>query len=84
MDKETCPICGAKAKPLDRISDADGFECVNDGRFRVSCSVSATTALVAKPKQEWRAALERSRARQPSAWAPMITSYDFSASPPRS
>ncbi len=71
-----CPICDTEAKPLDRIGDADGFDCVNDGRVRVAGSVFATT-LRDSTRQTWEAALQRARARQPDAWAATITTDDF-------
>jgi hypothetical protein len=76
-DDLVCPICRTTAKPLDKISDATGFECMNHGRFRVARSVLDTPALVAKPTQEWEAALNRAKARQPGEWAPKIETGDF-------
>jgi hypothetical protein len=73
----TCPICDMKAKPLDDIGEYTGFECANDGRFRVARSVFATTALVEAPKQKWKDALRRARERQPGEWAPTIKTDDF-------
>ena len=72
-----CPICDAQAKPLDKVGDAVGFECVNDGRFRVGESVFATTALRNASRQQWEAALTRARARQPKEWAATIWTDDF-------
>src|SRR6266516_2836676 len=37
-----CPICKTKAQPLDKIGDADGFECATHERFCVVGSVFAT------------------------------------------
>lgn len=71
LSADECPICGTKAKPLDKIGDATGFECVNDGKFRVA------RGLRDAPRQKWEVALKRARARQPSEWAPTITGYDF-------
>jgi hypothetical protein len=76
-DELTCPICKTRAKPLDKIGDADGFECANDGRFRVSGTVLAAPALREASRQRWEDALRRARARQPAEWAPTITTYDF-------
>jgi hypothetical protein len=76
-DEVTCPICKARAKPLDKIGDADGFECPNNGRFRVSGSVLEDSALREASRQRWEDALRRARARQPGEWAPTIMTYDF-------
>jgi len=75
-DEVTCPICKTKAQPLDKTSDADGFECASHGRFRVAGSVFAT-ALRDAPREKWEAALTRARTRQPDEWAPTIMTYDF-------
>jgi hypothetical protein len=76
-DELACPICKTGAKPLDKIGDADGFECTNDGRFRVSSTVLAAPALREASRKKWEDALRRARARQPGEWAPTITTYDF-------
>jgi hypothetical protein len=76
-DEVTCPICKTKAKPLDRIGDAEGFECVNNGRFRVAGSVFASVALRDASRPRWEEALRRAKARQPDEWAPTIETYDF-------
>lgn len=77
-DEVTCPICGEKAKPLDRVGDFEGYECVNDGRFRVARSVFAIPALHDASRQQWKEALKRAKARQPNEWAPTIKTDDFS------
>ncbi len=77
-DQVICPICKTKAKPLDKVGDFEGFECRNDGRFRVTRSVFDTPALRDAPRQKWEDALKRAKARQPGVWAPTIETDDFS------
>jgi hypothetical protein len=77
-----CPICGEKAKPLDKVGDADGFECANHDRFRVVGSVFAIPALRDATRQKWEDALKRAKARQLGAWAPTITTDDFESPAP--
>jgi TIR domain len=76
-DELTCPIRKTRAKPLNKIGDADGFECANDGRFRVSGTVLAAPAQREASRQRWEDALRRARARQPEEWAPTLMTYDF-------
>jgi hypothetical protein len=76
-DEVTCPICKTKAQPLDKLGDADGFECATHERFRVAGSVFGTPALRDAPRVNWQAALKRARTRQPSEWAPTIETCDF-------
>jgi hypothetical protein len=71
-----CPICKTKAQPLDKIGDADGFECATHERFRVVGSVFATDLRDA-PREKWEAALKKAKERQPGEWAPTITTYYF-------
>jgi TIR domain len=76
-DELTCPICKTTAKPLDKLGDAEGFECLAHDRFRVSESVLAVPALRNSPGRRWEDALRRARARQPGETAPTIMTYDF-------
>jgi hypothetical protein len=76
-DELTCPICKTTAKPLGKLGDADGFECANHRRFRVSGTVLAAPALRKASRQKWESALRRARVRQPGESAPTITTYDF-------
>jgi hypothetical protein len=70
-----CPICKSTAKPLDRTDDADGFDCPQQGKFKVS-----GTAVVTKKdfdSGQWEAALNRAKARTaPGEW-PLIKDGDF-------
>jgi hypothetical protein len=77
VDELTCPICKTTAKPLDKLGDAEGFECLAHDRFRVSESVLAVPALRNSPGRRWEDALRRARARQPGETAPTIMTYDF-------
>ena len=51
-----CPICKAEAKELDKVGLADGFDCPNHQRFRVSETVIASPELMRKPRQDWEEA----------------------------
>jgi hypothetical protein len=77
MTDLVCPICGTKAKPLDRISDATGFECLNHGRFRVADAVKASPTYWNASGEKWERALLRARSRHPDAWAAIIKDDDF-------
>ncbi len=69
-----CPICGSKAEALDRTGDADGFDCLRHGKFKVAGTVLTTKNAT---RQEWEAALEKARAKsEPGVW-PCITTGDF-------
>ena len=70
-----CPICKSEVKALDKIGDADGFDCPHHGRFKVSSTVLATKSNASR--DQWEAALKRTKARQPKEWAPLIQSTDF-------
>ena len=70
-----CPICKSEVKALDKTGDADGFDCLHHGRFKVSSTTFATKANASR--DQWEAALKRAKARQPSEWAPLIQSTDF-------
>jgi hypothetical protein len=70
----TCPICGTEAAALDKTGDADGFDCQEHGKFKVAGSVFATKN---PNREQWEAALQRAKKRQPDAWAPLIQTYDI-------
>jgi hypothetical protein len=70
----TCPICGTEAAALDKTGHADGFDCHEHGKFKVSSSVFATKN---PNREQWEAALKRAKTRQPDAWAPVIQIDDF-------
>ena len=71
----TCPICKSEAAPLDRTGDAEGFDCSQHGKFKVSSTVFATRS--GATLEQWEKALRRARARQPNEWAPCIIDSDF-------
>ena len=70
-----CPICKSSAKPLDRVGDAEGYDCLRHGKFKV-----AGTALVTKKdanSEQWEAALKRAKAgTAPDKWS-CIKDGDF-------
>jgi hypothetical protein len=73
-----CPICNAEASSLPRTGLANGFDCPNHGRFKVSDTVLAMPAFTEAPRAQWEAALAKAKASpQADEWAPCITSYHF-------
>lgn len=70
-----CPICKSDAKPLDKVGPADGFDCPQHGRFKVSSTVQITRQNASR--DQWELALKRAKARQPNEWAPIIVDADF-------
>jgi hypothetical protein len=60
-DEVTCPICGEKAKPLDRISDAEGFECVTMAGSALRVRSWPRPALRDASRQQWEDTLKRRR-----------------------
>lgn len=70
-----CPICGSTAKPLDKVGDADGFDCPKHGKFKVSGTAMSTKK--DRPPKEWEAALDRAKKRtKPGEW-PAICDADI-------
>jgi len=73
-----CPICRREAAVVpDQTGDADQFDCVRHGKFRVAARVFAIARDKRVTTEQWEAALEKAKARQPSAVTPLILSYDF-------
>jgi hypothetical protein len=73
-----CPICKREAAALpDKAGEADGFDCLRHGKFKVAATVFAIATSKRASTEQWESALERAKARQPSALAPLILSYDF-------
>jgi hypothetical protein len=70
-----CPICKSEAAELDKTGNADGFDCPNHSKFKVSSTVLATKSDATR--EQWEAAFKKAKARQPDAWAPLIQTYDF-------
>lgn len=74
-DDPKCPICGAVAKRLDKVGDADGFDCPKHAKFKVSGT--AMTTMGSRTQSEWEAALHRAKKRcAPGGW-PMIMEQNF-------
>ena len=48
-----CPICNAEASSLPRTGLANGFDCPNHGRFKVSDTVLAMPAFTEAPRAQW-------------------------------
>ena len=74
--KAICPICkNPESKALDKLGNADGFDCPKHDKFRVS-STAKKLKVDATPEQ-WEAALKKARARtKPDEW-PVIRDDDF-------
>jgi hypothetical protein len=58
-----CPICGSAAETLDKTGDADGFDCPQHGKFKVS----STTLSIGLPVSAWRRPSRPPRARRVAA-----------------
>ena len=73
-----CPICKREAAALsDRAEEVDGINCPRHGKFKISGTVFAIDREKRATPEQWEAALEKAKARQPRAAAPLILSYDF-------
>lgn len=75
LDLDHCPICKTEAQRLDKIGDADGFDCPRHGKIKVSGTVMATK--MDATAEEWEAALKRAKERADSDEWPIIDGYDF-------
>jgi len=71
----SCGSCKSEAKPLDRVGDAEGFDCPKHGKFKVAGSAVKTMANATE--QQFERALERAKARTKSGELPVIMSDDF-------
>jgi hypothetical protein len=73
-----CPICKQETAAFaDKAGRADGFDCPRHGKFKVSATVFSINRDKRASAEQWHAALEKARARQPSGVVPLILSYDF-------
>lgn len=70
-----CPICGSKAKPLNKPGDATGFDCPTHSQFKVANSVLANQS--AYTREQWEAALKRAKSRTPPGVRPKIMTNNF-------
>lgn len=68
-----CPICGSKAKLLDKTGDGTGFDCPTHSRFKVADSVVQS----AYTHEQWEAALKRAKSRTRPGGSPIITTNNF-------
>lgn len=70
-----CPICQSETKPLDRTGDAEGFDCPQHGTFKVGGTALSTKSEASR--EQWEAALKKTKDRtRPDLW-PVITTQDF-------
>jgi hypothetical protein len=72
-----CPICKSEAGTLDKIGDADGFDCRRHEKFKVAGSVFTNPRTKDASPEQWERALKNAKAKAPGAWAPCIQTYDF-------
>jgi hypothetical protein len=56
------------------VGHAEGFDCRQHGKFRVT-----DTALATNPRGNWEAALERAKRQAVYGEWPTITSHDFNS-----
>jgi hypothetical protein len=72
-------ICQSEAKELDKIGDADGFDCPKHGKFKVASTVFVLAS--AGPQtlghEQWEAAFKKAKEKTKSGAWPLITTYDF-------
>ena len=61
----------------DKAGEADGFDGLRHGKFKIAGTVLAIAREKRANLEQWEAALERAKARQPSALVPLVLSYDF-------
>ncbi|MFL6799056.1 MAG: hypothetical protein ACJ8F3_16780 [Xanthobacteraceae bacterium] len=62
---------------LDKVGDADGFECSQHGRFKVAATVFEDIRCKNASAKQWEAALQRAKERTaPDKW-PTIMTYDL-------
>jgi hypothetical protein len=74
-----CPICQSEARELDKVGDADGFDCPKHGKFKVASTVFvlANADRERAGREQWEAAFEKATENaRPGTW-PLITTYDF-------
>ncbi|SHJ98039.1 hypothetical protein SAMN05444159_2079 [Bradyrhizobium lablabi] len=72
-----CPICKSIAKPLDKTSDADGFDCSRHDKFKVADSVFVNAPTQNASREQWEAALTRAKTKAKLGEWPCIRTHDF-------
>jgi|SRR5690242_11082543 hypothetical protein len=72
-----CPICkSAVVQELDRTGDATGFHCSTHGDFKVADTVFAEAKAKHYSREQWEAALDKAKEREPEGW-PLVITDDF-------
>jgi hypothetical protein len=72
-----CPICQSEVAALDKVGDAEGFDCPTHGKFKVSSSVFVDTECNDANREKWETVLTRAKQKaKPGEW-PLIRTYDF-------
>jgi hypothetical protein len=73
-----CPICGSEAEELDKVADAEGFDCPKHGKFKVASTVFVLeNADGARSPEQWEAAFKKAKEKARRGTWPLITTYDF-------
>ena len=71
-----CPICKSAVQELDRTGDATGYACPKHGNFKVADSVFAEAKAKDHTREQWEAALDKAKEREPEGW-PLTITDDF-------
>jgi hypothetical protein len=61
---------------LDRTGDATGFHCSTHGDFKVADTVFAEAKAKHYSREQWEAALDKAKEREPEGW-PLVITDDF-------
>jgi hypothetical protein len=72
-----CPICKSPAvQELDRTGNATGFHCPTHGDFKVADNVFVVAKVKDYTPEQWEAALDKAKEREPEGW-PLVITDDF-------
>ena len=71
-----CPICKSAVQEIDHIGDATGYACPTHGNFKVADTVFAEAKAKDYTREQWEAALDKAKEREPEGW-PLIITDDF-------
>ena len=72
-----CPICKSPVvQQLNRTGDAIGYACPTHGNFKVADTVFAEAKAKDYTREQWEAALDKAKEREPESW-PLIITDDF-------